>query len=150
MKTVTNIVKNVPCKIQIALSMKAGSYLNNPASRAAFLTGAYSVYGIQAAVAQDGGFAGVGTTVAEQGTSLADSGSTIFMAVGFIIAGWGGLNMYKRSRETRDDGQPQTPVTKIVGPMVAGAVLAATGTFMKFGGETLGVDESNYGTVPGS
>lgn len=38
---------------------------------------------------------------------------------------------------------------KIIGPWVAGALLAGTGAFMTLGGETLGIQESNYGNVPG-
>ncbi|WP_088698667.1 hypothetical protein [Halomonas campaniensis] len=150
MKNVSKTIKTATAKIQTSLSIKLESYINNsnPASRSAFFTGAALVTGAQSAFAQTGGFAGTASTVAEQGKGIADSAGTIFAAIGFIIAGWGGLNMYKRSRETRDDGAPQTPITKIVGPMVAGAVLAATGAFMITGGETLGVQETDYGTVP--
>ncbi|MBS8270864.1 hypothetical protein DYI26_19350 [Halomonas litopenaei] len=151
MKSVSATIKNASAKIQGVAAVKVGSYLNNcsPASRAAFFAGVAMATGAQSAMAQDGGFAGTASTVADQGSSIADSAGTIFMALGFVIAGWGGLNMYKRSRETRDDGQPQTPVMKIVGPWVAGALLAGTGAFMTLGGETIGIQESDYGNVPG-
>lgn len=152
MKTVTSTLKAVPAKIQTAVALKVGSYLNNssPASRAAFFAGAAMVLGTQTAIASNGGgFGGMSTTAANQSSMIAENASTIFISIGFIIAGWGGLNLYKRSRETRDGGTPETPMTKIIGPFVAGAVLASTGAVMVMGGETIGIDKSNYGTIPG-
>lgn len=151
MKNVSTTIKNTCTKIQGAAAIQVGSYLSNcsSTSRAAFFAGAAMVTVSQSSMAQEGGFAGTASTLEDQGSAIADSAGLIFVAVGFVIAGWGGLNMYKRSRETRDDGQPQTPVMKIIGPWVAGALLAGTGAFMTLGGETLGIQESNYGNVPG-
>ncbi|MDL4860705.1 hypothetical protein NPJ88_000010 [Halomonas elongata] len=153
MKTVTASLKAIPARIQTEATLKVWGYLDNcsPASRAAFFAGATMVTGAQSAVAQSsgGGFGGMSSTAAEQGSTIADNASTIFVAAGFIIAGFGGMNLYKRSRETRDGGTPETPMMKIIGPFVAGAVLASTGAVMILGGETIGIDQSDYGTIPG-
>lgn len=152
MKNVASKIKKASSNIQGMAAVKVGSYINNcsPASRAAFLSGALMATGTKSAMAADGGFAGTADTLSDQFSATADSAGIIFMAAGFIIAGWGGANLFKRSRETRDDGQPQTPMMKIIGPWVAGALLAGTGVLMTLGGETLGIQESDYGNIPGS
>lgn len=149
MQLVNSIISKTACKIQLILDEKVGNMA--PSSKAAFAAGFASIAALNGAAhaqATDG-FASAANSGAQQASSIADSAGTVFMAVGFMLAGLGGLNMYKRSQERDNGGQAQTSMLKILGPFVGGAALAGTGIWMNMGSQTLGVNESGYGTVPG-
>ncbi|ENV52035.1 hypothetical protein L292_3168 [Acinetobacter junii CIP 107470 = MTCC 11364] len=93
----------------------------------------------------DVGIAGMIDTAAQQGDSAKSSFGKLFAAVGFILAGWGGLNWWKKSKEGENS---RITGTQIWGPIVAGAVLGATGFVLIKAGETIGISSSQQGALP--
>lgn len=150
MHKINSYISKTACKVQLCLDEKIGNM--TPSSKAAFMAGftSFAVLNGTAHAQATDGFAGAANSGAQQASGIADSAGTIFTAVGFLLAGFGGLNMYKRSQERSDGGHAQTSMLKILGPFIGGAALASTGIWMNMGSQTLGVNESGYGTVPGS
>lgn len=148
MKFNNGYISKAACKLQLFVDEKVANM--SPAKKAAFLAGFASVAALNgtAHAQATNGFAGAANSGAEQASSIADSAGTIFVALGFCLAGLGGYNMYRRSQERNDGGMPQTSMLKIFGPFIGGAALGATGIWMNMGAQTLGVNESSYGTVP--
>ncbi|HCA3439695.1 TPA: hypothetical protein MO340_004259 [Salmonella enterica subsp. salamae serovar 35:g,m,s,t:-] len=93
----------------------------------------------------EGGWAGVFSTGADQADSIKSSLSKIFMVLGIIFAGYGGVKW----KEKNSPGGESVKAKHVFGPIIAGVVVAAIGYFMKVTGETLGVSESDYGNMPG-
>lgn len=91
------------------------------------------------------GLAGMVDTGATQADSMKSSAGKIFAAFGFILAGWGGLNWWKKSKEGENS---RITGTQIWGPIVAGAVLGATGFVLIKAGETIGISSSQQGALP--
>ncbi|KPC31058.1 TraR protein [Pseudomonas syringae pv. cilantro] len=88
----------------------------------------------------------MGTTAAEQGDSLKDSFGKLFAVLGFGGAGWGGMNMWKKTQQGENS---RITGTQIWGPLLGGAALGATGFMMTTAGETVGIAAGQQGVVPG-
>lgn len=125
-------------------------YISNlsPTQKKAFLAGYTAMTLIPTKAHAEDGFAGLFNISATQAKSISSSVAIIFVAVGVCIAGVGGFNFYKRTQESSRGGAAETSLLKCFGPIVAGAVLAGTGFMVRKGGETVGVDSSEYGKLP--
>lgn len=93
----------------------------------------------------DGGLAAMVETGANQGEAIKGSAGKLFAAVGFCLAGWGGYNWWVKSKEGENS---RIKGSQIWGPIVAGAVLGATGYVLIKAGETIGIQGSSQGQLP--
>jgi len=69
----------------------------------------------------------------------------IFAVLGFGGAGYGGMNMWKKTQQGENS---RVTGTQIWGPMLGGAALGATGFMMVATGEPEGIDAGQQGVVP--
>jgi hypothetical protein len=134
----------------IALLAKADEYAHVPRQRNLMLASALIVGGglLLATSAHAGpgdGIAGMVDTVATQGTSIKTSFGKICAAGGFVGAGSGVYNWWRKGREGE---QSHIKGGQIFFPIVAGAALGALGFIMIKAGETVGVSASDHGVVP--
>lgn len=145
MEAIVDVVR----KAHVNLLTKSQEYMSNPRQRRLMAASAAVTFtsllatNVAHAAASDG-LAGMFSKGATQGTSAKESLGTIFSAVGFGGAGYGGLNMWKK---TKDENSRITG-TQIWGPLLGGAALGATGFMMLMSGETVGIDSSQQGVVP--
>lgn len=123
-------------------------YSKHPTQRRLMMTSAAITFGTLcvARVASADGVADMGTKAAEQGDSMKESMAKLFTAVGFGGAGYGGYNMWKKSKEGENS---RISGMQIWGPLLGGAALGATSFMMLMAGETVGIDSGEQGTVPG-
>lgn len=134
----------------IKLHAAVSANLGDPRQRAMFMLGAgIAVVGMVAsdvvhAQASDG-FAGIANTGAKQGTSIKKSVGEIFAAVGFLGAGYGGYNLWRKGKEGENS---RISGGQIIIPLVGGFALAATGGIMIAAGQTIGLQASQMGVVP--
>lgn len=97
------------------------------------------------AYAQTGGFAEMASQAADQGDSMKQSAAKAFGAGGFILAGWGGYNWWRKGKEGENS---QIKAGQIIIPIIAGAALGSIGFVMTKGGETVGISSSSNGQLP--
>nr|WP_229653877.1 hypothetical protein [Pseudomonas syringae]QOU99758.1 hypothetical protein [Pseudomonas syringae pv. actinidiae] len=130
----------------IRLVTKAEEYKANPVQRGIMLMSAgltlSTLFVTKAAYAD--GWAGMAKKGEEQGSSIKESLGPILLALGFAGAGFGGMNMWKKT----NDENSRITGKQIWGPMVAGAALGGTGFMMTTAGETVGISGSEFGKVP--
>lgn len=137
-------------KAHISLLSKCGEYAQSPRHRRLVMASAAATFATlfvaEAAHAQTtGGIAGMAGTAATQGDSIKGSLGKLFAAVGFGGAGYGGYNWWRKGKEGE---QSQIKGSQIFVPLLAGAVLGATGFVMIKAGESLGIQSTSQGQLP--
>ncbi|MBI3903275.1 MAG: hypothetical protein HY306_10120 [Nitrosomonadales bacterium] len=139
---------DVPRKAHIALVMRVMQYTASPQQRFALLAGAATTTAALLFVrtAHADGFADMFGKASDQGDSIKESLGKIFAAAAFGFAGWGGYNLFRKN----GDKSGHSPITtgQIIGPLLAGAMLGASGFMMLRAGETVGIEASSQGQVP--
>ena len=130
----------------IRLLTKVEEYKADPVQRGIMLMGAgltmSTLFVTKAAYAD--GLAGMAEKGSEQGDSVKDSLGPIFLAVGFALASFGGLNAWKKT----NDENSRITGKQIWGPFLSGPALGGTGFMMTTAGETVGISGSEFGKVP--
>ncbi len=138
-------------KAHFSLLKKCEQYSQSPVQRRVMLASALVTFGAlataeaHAQAAGGGGLAGMLDTGATQGDSMKAAFGKIFAAVGFVGAGYGGYNGWRKSKEGE---QSQIKAMQIVGPLLGGAALGATGFVMLRAGESLGIAGGQQGELP--
>ena len=133
-------------KAHVHLITKTDEYSRHPVQRRIMLASAgLTMTTMFVAQAHADGFADMGTKAADQGDSLKDSFGKLFAVMGFGGAGWGGMNMWKKTQQGENS---RITGTQIWGPLLGGAALGATGFMMTTAGETVGIDAGQQGVVP--
>ncbi|KAA8697188.1 hypothetical protein F4W70_28490 [Pseudomonas cannabina] len=141
------VVGDVVRKAHVHLITKTDEYSQHPVQRRIMLASAGITMGTMfVAQAHAAGFADMGNTAAEQGDSLKESFGKLFAVLGFGGAGWGGMNMWKKTQQGENS---RITGTQIWGPLLGGAALGATGFMMTTAGETVGIAAGQQGVVPG-
>ena len=140
------VVGDVVRKAHVHLITKTDEYNQHPVQRRIMLASAgITMATMFAAQAHADGWADMGKKGADQGDSLKESIGKIFAVLGFGGAGWGGMNMWKKTQQGENS---RVTGTQIWGPMLGGAALGATGFMMVATGETVGIDAGQQGVVP--
>jgi hypothetical protein len=140
------VVGDVVRKAHVTLITKTDEYSRHPVQRRIMMVSAgLTMTSMFVAKAHADGFADMGTKGAEQSDSLKESAGKLFTALGFGGAGWGGMNMWKKTKEGENS---RIGGTQIWGPLLGGAALGATGFMMLAAGETVGIDAGQQGVVP--
>jgi len=137
-------------KAHVSLMVKGMECAQSPrqrrlmmASAAVTFTGMFVSEAAHAA--GEGGIAGMVTTAAAQGDSIKTSLGKLFAAAGFGGGGYGGYNWWRKGKEGE---QSQIKAGQIFVPLLAGAVLGATGYVMIKAGESVGIQSSSQGQLP--
>jgi hypothetical protein len=136
------------CKVHIYFIEKSEDYKKFPRQRRLMLASAtVTMTGllILNAAHAEGGLAGMVDTAAQQGESIKTSAGKLFSAMGFGGAGYGGYNWWRKGKE---GDQSHIKGSQIFVPILAGAVLGATGFVMIKAGETVGIQSSYQGQTP--
>lgn len=108
-------------------------------------TAAVTFIGVTISSAHADGLADMVSHSADQGDSVKTNLGRLFSAVGFGGAGYGGWNWWRKGKEGE---QSQIKAFQIVGPLLGGMALGATGYFLVKAGETIGVSGSSQGQLP--
>jgi len=108
-------------------------------------TAAATFLGLTVTSAHADGFADMVSHGADQGDAIKTNLGRLFAAVGFGGAGFGGWNWWRKGKEGE---QSQIKATQIVGPLLGGMALGATGVFLVKAGETIGVAGGSQGSLP--
>lgn len=104
------------------------------------------LFATSASAQQSDGVAGMVNTAGTQADSIKLSLGKIFAALGFASAGAGGWNWYRKGKEGE---QSHIKGQQIIVPIAAGAALGAIGFVMIKAGESIGIQRSELGVVPG-
>jgi hypothetical protein len=91
------------------------------------------------------GIADMAGTAADQGDSLKTDFGRLFAACGFMLAGWGGYNWWRKGKEGENS---RISAGQIAWPILGGAALGATGFLLVKAGETIGISGSSQGQLP--
>ncbi|MRU28300.1 DUF6750 family protein [Xylella fastidiosa] len=94
---------------------------------------------------KDDGLAGMFSKVTEQGESIKNNMAKFLAAAGLVCASKGGINWWKKGKE---GDHSQIKGNQIFVPILAGAVMGATGYVMTKVGETVGIQSSAQGQLP--
>jgi hypothetical protein len=144
-----NAFNEALCKAHIKLIIKMMDCVDSPAQRALMqLSAGATLVGLSAGTAyaqSGGGVAGMVTVAADQGEIVKLAAGRLFAAIGFIGAGWGGYNWWRKGKEGEDS---RIKGGQIAWPIIGGAVLGATGFVMIRAGETVGIQGSSHGQLP--
>ena len=137
-------------KCQIRILAKTEKLSQSPRQRQIMMSSAALTFAglciASAAYADDAdGLAGMVSKAAAQGDSMKSSAGKIFAAFGFVAAGWGGYNWWKKGKEGE---QSRITGGQIFLPILAGAALGATGYVMSRAGESVGIQTSSQGQLP--
>lgn len=137
-------------KAHVCLMAKTMEYAESPRQRRLMMASAAvtftGLFIANAAHAQaQGGIAGMVNSAAQQGDSIKTSLGKLFAAAGFGGAGYGGYNWWRKGKEGE---QSHIKGSQIFVPILAGAVLGATGYVMIKAGETVGIQSSSQGALP--
>ncbi|WP_312937545.1 hypothetical protein [Stutzerimonas nitrititolerans] len=141
-------IADVGRKAHIALIAKTTEIAKCPQQKAIMMASASVttlVLTVGSTTARAQGWGGMAETGAEQGDSIKESVGRVFAAVGFILAGLGGYNLWRKGKEgeqTRITGQ------QVLIPLLGGAALGATGYVLTTSGETVGIDGAAQGQIP--
>jgi hypothetical protein len=144
-----NAVNDSVCKAHIALVMKMLDCSDCPQQRALMqLSAGVTLLSISmgSAYAQSSdGIAGMVVKAADQGDVIKTAGGRLFAAVGFLLAGYGGYNWWRRGKEGE---RSDIKGSQIAMPLIGGAVLGATGFVLIKAGESLGISGASQGALP--
>ena len=133
-------------KAHASLVVKCGEYEANPAQRRIMMmTAGATMLGMCATSAHADGFADMASHGADQSDSIKTYGGRFFAGAGFLLAGYGGFNWWKKGNEGE---QSQIKMRQISGPMLGGMALGATGFFLVKAGETIGVQGASQAAIP--
>jgi hypothetical protein len=136
------------CRAHLALLDKRNEYAASPRQRRLMTASAVLTCGglllATSAHAIDG-IAGMVDTASVQGDSIKSSAGKLFAAMGFVSAGFGGYNWWRKGKEGE---QSHIKGGQIFVPILAGAALGATGFVMLRAGESLGIQKSDQGALP--
>lgn len=139
-------------KAHYTLLNKCEEYSHSPIQRRVMMASALISFGtlmtVEAhaqAAGGGGGLAGMVDTASVQGDAMKASIGKIFAAFGFAGAGYGGYNGWRKSKEGE---QSQIKAMQIIGPLLGGAALGATGYVMIKAGESMGITSSQQGGLP--
>jgi hypothetical protein len=91
------------------------------------------------------GLAGMVSQAADQGDVIKIAGGRLFAAVGFLLAGYGGYNWWRKGKEGE---RSDIKGSQIAMPLIGGAVLGATGFVLIKAGETIGIAGASQGALP--
>lgn len=108
-------------------------------------TAVVTFLGLTAGMAHADGFAELASKGADQGDSIKTYAGRLFAAAGFLGASYGGYNWWRKGKEGENS---QIKATQIVGPLLGGMALGATGVFLVKAGETIGVTGASQGQLP--
>lgn len=138
-------------QIHTRLLDRHAAYAQSPAQQrlmnlsAAIVCGGL-LFATSAHAQQSDGIAGMVTVAGDQADRIKTSLGKIFAALGFGVAGTGGWNWYRKGKEGE---QSHIKGQQIIVPIAAGAALGAIGFVMVKAGESIGIQRSDLGVVPG-
>lgn len=139
---------DLTCKIHVAFMNKVMQFSENPRERRLMMASAVLTCTsliLASAAHAEGGIAGMVSTAADQGDSIKTNAGKLMAAVGFVGAGYGGYNWWRKGREGE---QSHIKGGQIFVPILAGAALGATGFVMLRAGESVGIQPSSQGALP--
>lgn len=145
-----NATTDIGRRIHVALSMTywrlAQKRWEHPRQQQVMrAVAAFTFLGLTVRSAHADGLADLISHTADQGDSIKTNAGRLFAAGGFCSAGYGGWHWFRKGKEGENS---QIKTGQIVGPLLGGMALGATGYLLVKAGETIGVSASSQGALP--
>jgi hypothetical protein len=139
-------ISEVGRKAHILLVMKTMECAEDPAQRRLMqLSAGVTMLTLCVGTAHADGIADMIGKAADQGDSIKTYAGRLFGAGGFLLAGYGGYNWWRKGKEGE---QSHVKAGQIAWPILGGAALGATGFVLVKAGETIGISGASQGALP--
>jgi len=133
-------------KAHVLLVMKTLECAEHPAQRRLMqLSAGITMLALCVGTAHADGIADMVSKGADQGDSIKTNAGRLMAAGGFILAGFGGYNWWRKGKEGENS---QVKAGQIAWPILGGAALGATGFLLVKAGETIGISGASQGALP--